>query len=287
MKRILVIIPYFGRWPFWMAFFLESCRFNANIDWLLFSDCGTPDDCPPNVHVEHISFSDYCRLVSNRLQIPFQPASPYKLCDLKPALGYIHADKLTGYDFWAFGDIDVIYGDLRSYFNEDRLSRYDLLSTHTRRVSGHFCLVKNATRMREAFMCAKGWESALSQPEHCGFDEGRFSRLFIKHKNWPDIFRRLFDLGNSWRQRSEFVEAFSTPHGRVPWTDGSFNFPNRWFWREGSLRNDFDGTKEFPYFHFIGWKVHEWSKRNPARLVSEDNLTARLAWSVSAGGFEK
>jgi hypothetical protein len=141
--------------------------------------------------------------------------------------------------------------------------------------------------MREAFMCAKGWESALSQPEHCGFDEGRFSRLFIRHKNWPEIFRRVFDLGNTWRQRSEFSEAFSTPHGRIPWTDGSFNFPNRWLWREGRLTNDLDGTREFPYFHFIGWKVHEWSRLDPVHLVQVADLVSYRAWSVSVEGFAR
>ncbi|EXF95355.1 hypothetical protein HK44_026140 [Pseudomonas fluorescens HK44] len=25
-SRIFFLIPYFGRWPFWMPFFLESCR---------------------------------------------------------------------------------------------------------------------------------------------------------------------------------------------------------------------------------------------------------------------
>jgi hypothetical protein len=287
LKRILVVIPYFGKWPFWMPFFLEGCRCNSTIDWLLFSDCGTPAGCPPNVRVEHVSFTDYCRLVSNRLKIDFRPSSPYKLCDLKPALGYVHADKLTNYDFWAFGDIDVIYGDLRDYFKDDRLSRYDLLSTHTRRVSGHFCLLRNNARMREAFMSARGWQEAFSQPEHCGFDEGKFSRLFIRHKNWPEAFRRIADLGNFWRRHSEFSEAFSTPHGRIPWTDGSFNFPNRWFWREGCLTNDLDNSRTFPYFHFIGWKVHEWSKCDPARLVRSKDLIAKGAWSVSVDGFDK
>ncbi len=29
----------------------------------------------------------------------FKPSSPYKLCDLKPALGFIHADRIQGFDF--------------------------------------------------------------------------------------------------------------------------------------------------------------------------------------------
>ena len=40
--RLLFLIPYFGRWPFWMPFFLQSCRFNPDVQWLFFTDCGTP-----------------------------------------------------------------------------------------------------------------------------------------------------------------------------------------------------------------------------------------------------
>ena len=101
--------------------------------------------------------SDYYQLVSDRLNIDFKPSSPYKLCDLKPALGYIHADRIKGFDFWAFGDIDLVYGNLRQYFNEARLKRYHLLSTHERRVSGHLCLIRNTERERRLFMRIDNW----------------------------------------------------------------------------------------------------------------------------------
>lgn len=163
-SRIRLLIPYFGRWPFWIPFFLRTCKRNADIDWLFFSDCGVPDDLPDNVRIVPISFADYCQLVSERLGISFKPNNPYKLCDIKPALGHIHADHLDGFDFWGFSDIDLIYGDLRGYFSEDRLARYDLLSTHARRVSGHLCLLRNNERMRQAFMCAPGWQACFEAP---------------------------------------------------------------------------------------------------------------------------
>jgi hypothetical protein len=140
-----------------MSFFLQTCKWNADIDWLFFTDCGAPDDLPDNVHVVTISFSDYCQLVSERLGISFNPKNPYKLCDIKPALGYLHVDQLDGFDFWGFSDIDLIYGNLRRYFSEERLAGYDLLSTHARRVSGHLCLLRNNERMRGAFMRIPEW----------------------------------------------------------------------------------------------------------------------------------
>jgi hypothetical protein len=285
--RLLFLIPYFGRWPFWMPFFLQSCRYNPDVNWIFFTDCGIPAEAPSNVQFRSISFAEYCAKVSARLGVEFQPRSPYKLCDLKPALGYVHADELEGFDFWGFSDIDLVYGDLRAYFTIDRLQRFDLLSTHERRVSGHLCLLRNTARMREAFMQVPGWQAKLSSVEHNAFDEGAFSRLFIRYKSWPAALRRVSDALNPWRRSSEFVEAYSTPNGRVAWHDGSPDFPQRWIWLGGQLRNDRDGLRQFPYFHFIGWKCDAWPAYAEQDLLSDDMLAARDGWSITPQGFRE
>lgn len=283
--RIRFLIPYFGKWPFWMPFFFQSCRYNPTVDWLFFTDCGVPPDCPPNVEIRASGYDEYRALVSARLGIDFAPSSPYKLCDLKPALGFIHADSLEGYDFWAFGDLDLVYGDLRRYFTAERLSRHDLLSTHFTRVSGHLCLLRNDRRMREAFMKVPGWRTALADPEHRAFDEKAFSKLFVKNKNWPELLRRLRRALSPALGRCEFVEAFSTPYARIPWTDGSFDFPKQWVWREGRLRSDRDGERDFPYLHFLVWKGQPWAGMAPEQRVGSPDLAARACWSISARGF--
>lgn len=285
--RIRFVIPYFGRWPFWMSFFLRSCGSNPDIEWLFFTDCGVPADAPANVEFRECSFDEYCRQVSARLDIDFRPASPYKLCDVKPALGYIHADELDRVDYWAFGDIDVIYGQLRPYLETVNLTRFELLSTHANRISGHLCLMRNTARMREAFMCVPEWRDKLADPQHCVFDESAFSRLFIRHKNWPLPLRRLYDAANPWRRRSEFVEAFTTPNGRVPWVDGSLDFPARWIWRNGRLTNDRDGERAFPYFHFIAWKTGVWPAYPAEQLLPDPELAQRDAWSITREGFRE
>ncbi|SDS24452.1 hypothetical protein SAMN05216598_0975 [Pseudomonas asplenii] len=287
IPRILFIIPYFGSWPFWMPFFLESCRHNPDIDWLLFSDCGIPENTPPNVTIESMSFGDYCQHVSRRLEIDFAPKAAYKLCDIKPALGYIHADRLEGYDFWAFGDIDLVYGNLREYFTAERLAGYDLFSTHERRVAGHLCLMRNTKRKREVFMRIKSWRERFTDHEHHALDEGAFSRIFLWRKNFPKPLFNLVGKFNPWRRRSEFTECFSTPGGVIKWHDGTCDFPHRWHWRNGRLTNDRDGDRSFPYFHFVCWKRNEWS-RLPETDPGQLQLLAReLAWTIDATGFQR
>lgn len=285
--RILFVIPYFGSWPFWMPFFLESCRRNADIDWLLFSDCGIPENLPPNVRIEPISYQEYCQLVSSRLEIDFAPVHAYKLCDIKPALGYIHADRLQGYDFWAFGDIDLIYGDLRAYFTAERLARNDLFSTHERRVAGHLCLMRTTSNQLELFKQIKDWRGRFSDHEHHALDEGAFSRLFLWRKNFP---KPLFDLVgkfNPLRRRSEFTEAFSTPGGVIKWHDGTDNFPVHWLWRDGRLSNDRDGERTFPYFHFVCWKRNEWAALPQPDPAAVRTLAATSSWIIDETGFHQ
>ncbi|MDD1150608.1 hypothetical protein M5G25_20210 [Pseudomonas sp. TNT2022 ID357] len=285
--RILFLMPYFGRWPFWLPFFLESCRRNPDIDWLFFSDCGIPENLPPNVQFESISFADYCALVSQRLNIDFAPNAAYKLCDIRPAMGYIHIDRLQGYDFWAFGDIDLVYGDLRAYFTADRLAKYDLFSTHERRVAGHLCLIRNSARQLELFRQIKDWQARFTDQQHHALDEGAFSRIFLWRKNFPKPLFKLVGKFNPWRRRSEFTEAFSTPGGVIDWHDGSRDFPTRWYWKDGHLTNDRDGDRSFPYFHFVCWKRNEWSDlpEQDAKVVQA--LASESSWVIDATGFHR
>lgn len=276
---IRFIIPYFGRWPFWMPFFLRSCRHNPSVDWLIYTDCGIPADLPDNVQIKEMSYSDYCQLVSARLDVSFAPGSSYKLCDLKPMLGYIHQPDLAGYDFWAFGDLDVIYGDLRAYFSAERLADKDLFSTHARRISGHLCLLRNNPRMREAFMLIPGWRERLLQ-EHQGLDEGAFSRVFVPRKNWPELLRRLAAQCNEWSRRSEFIESHST-FTRLP--DGSTKVADSWYWRNGELSNTDLPGQRLPYLHFMVWKNSSWKAQTD--LLVDPFLHQRDEWEITEKGW--
>tara|TARA_R110001599_G_scaffold69519_1_gene195953 strand:+ start:1025 stop:1894 length:870 start_codon:yes stop_codon:yes gene_type:complete len=281
---IRFVIPYFGRWPFWMRFFLEGCRRNPDIDWLLFTDCGIPENAPENVRFIELSFAAYCQWVSARLGINFHPEQAYKLCDIKPALGYIHADELEGVDFWAFGDIDVIYGDLRRYFTAERLAKKDLFATHHRRISGHLCLLRNTARMREAFMRIPHWQQRYANPMHQALDEGAFSRVFIRHKNWPESLRLFLARFNVWSRRSEFVESHST---FTLLADGRRVVAKRWFLQEGRLTNSDMGDTELPYLHFLVWKNERWTAHLPDGLLGPKELAFSSSWEVSEAGWRK
>ena len=64
---IIIIIPYFGKFPPWINFLIESIRWNADIKWVIFTDCDLPENSAPNLEFQKISFDDYKRKVSDKL----------------------------------------------------------------------------------------------------------------------------------------------------------------------------------------------------------------------------
>lgn len=277
---ICVVIPYFGQWPFWINFFIESCRFNPTVNWLIYTDCGLVDNCPDNVSIKSIAYSDYCQTISLKLGIAFSPSKPYKLCDIRPAYGFIHQDELANYDFWGYGDIDLIYGDIRQFLTNERLANHDVFSNHSTRTSGHLCLLRNLPDLRISFQKIPRWQQKFSTQHHLAIDEKDFSRLFLRHKNSPQFIKNIAAFFDPWLKRAEFIEAYSTPNARIAWVDGSFNFPKKWTWHNGVVTNDIDTNLQFMYFHFYSWK-RLWNKDE--KILFEPD---KKSFSITQSGFE-
>lgn len=278
---ICIIIPYFGKWPFWINFFIESCRLNPTVNWLIYTDCGLIDDCPKNIEIRVISYSDYCKVVSYKLGINFYPINPYKLCDIRPAYGLIHENDLMDFDFWGFGDIDLIYGNIRNFLTNDRLAQKDIFSNHKTRTSGHLCLIRNSIDLKLAYKKIPHWEQKFSNQEHLAIDEKDFSKLFLRHKNSSYFIKTIAAMLDPWLKSAEFIEAYSTPNARIPWIDGSYTFPKKWTWANGVLTNDIDGNLEFMYFHFYSWKKL-WAENEVIILTHP----YQQSFSITSSGFD-
>ncbi|MBN46578.1 MULTISPECIES: DUF6625 family protein [unclassified Methylophaga] len=286
---IVIVIPYFGQWPEWFELYLESCSRNPGIHWLFYTDCGEPINQCSNVSYVPMTFEEYKRLVSDRLAIHFNPTSPYKLCDLKPALGFIHESDIKDYDFFAIGDIDIIYGQIRSFITDDLLRKYDVIGTHNRRLSGHFAIFRNTDKYRQAFRKIPDWQKLMEMDEHLGLDESKFSKLFVRHKNHPLWLRKLWSFSSPYQRRVLYKEQFSTVLSPIKWLDGSSDHPQQWFWKDGHLTNDRD-NREFMYLHFMNWKSNRWLPKNlrdaPAAWSSLDKLVQIDINQARQNGFQ-
>lgn len=240
---IVILIPWFGPWPQWIDFFVESCRANPTIDWVIFTDAEPPENAAPNVRFERTSFADYKARVSATLGIRFDPADPYKLCDIRPALGEVHRDIVRRYDFFGFGDIDLVYGNIRETYDAETLDLYDALSSHPERCSGHLFLMRNREEMVSGFRRVTGWRRRMEEEAYNGFDEAGLYNLFRGRK------AKLLAAVGRKPLRGLFREAYTSP---VP------GARMRWYWREGRLTNEFYPHRGFLYLHFMHWRSSRW-----------------------------
>jgi hypothetical protein len=287
--RIVIFIAWFGRWPAWFRFFVESCRWNPTVDWVLIGDGGAIADAPPNIRLIDTGLADYRAFVGERLGVVCRWDSAYKLCDLKPLFADLHPDLVAGYAYWGFGDLDVIYGDIRSIYTPDVL-RHDIVSTHDDITAGHLTLVRNHPKLNRAYRRVRGWKGIVSDAAHRGFDERHWSHLFTPVAG--TLLERVKLRLRSPRVSRDvlLVERFSTDLPPRPWIDGTRDYPEVWTWREGHLTADKAGDRAFLYLHFSCWQSNRWSRRNVAPWKSLDRLDQLppgrpTAFSISARGF--
>lgn len=177
MNKIALIIPYFGKFPEWMPLYLYSCSKQKNIDFLYFTDCELPQKVYENTIFIKTTFKEYCDKVSHKLNIDFHPTQSYKLCDLKPFYGIVHEGDLREYDWWGFGDLDLIYGDLSLLINEENLAKYDLLTTHVDKVAGHFTIVRKKSEYTRIPLNIPNWVDKLTLDKHVFLDEAEYAEL--------------------------------------------------------------------------------------------------------------
>lgn len=174
LYKIIVLIPYFGKFPWYFPYFLHSCKFNATIDFLIFSDIDNIYRLPQNVQIINKSFNEIKALISKKLNIDVNLGFPYKLCDFKPAYGLIFDDYTTGYDFWGQSDIDIIYGDLRSFMTFEILNNNDFISLRHDYTTGCFALYRNEGLMNNFFKRSEDYKQVFTTQNYLGFDELNF-----------------------------------------------------------------------------------------------------------------
>jgi Family of unknown function (DUF6625) len=238
-KFAVLLMPYFGSWPEWIDAYFETCRWNRAIDYIFFTDCGLPKNpLPSNVSLVAMTLSQFNELYAARFPCKRRVENPYKLCDLRPAYGVIFAEYVVDHQFFGWGDIDVVYGDVAGYLTAAMLSA-DIISFSRKHISGHLTLARTscADRLVASF---PNWPHRVDDPDYQHLDEPKY----------------LEGLTLS------AVESFNTPLSPIiPWTDGRFVFPTEWYWRAGQLTNDLDRGRSFPYLHFMHWKGGDWPRK--------------------------
>ena len=223
MKRVCLIIPYFGKLPNYFQLFLKSCAANSDYNWLIFTDDNTAFDYPNNVTRVLTSFEEIKKLFVSKFDFKIALDTPYKFCDFKPTYGYVFEEYLKDYLFWGHCDIDTIMGDLSQFLTEDFLSQYDKIFA-----LGHMTLYRNTPENNRIFMRPyKGkilYEKYLANPKICAFDEDCKDEYNIHSifkaegkRVYEGDFSLNFDISNFLFRRVRYVGIQSRPltHGHI------------------------------------------------------------------------
>lgn len=244
IQSIAFIIPYFGKWPLWFPAFLKSCQANPSIDWLFITDCDTNIDKPDNVVFCESSLNAIKDLAESKLNCSIALTTPRKLCDLRPAYGYIFQEYIAEYDFWGFCDVDIIWGNIRKFITPELLGTYDIVSSRKFNISGHFTLLRNTSIVNSFFKTIPGYINLLAKKRYMWGEEHKLSehiRQLQAAGQLPFTIYwepELLENGISSVPRMEYyLDRFQFKDGAV------FQI-----WPNGK-------TKEYMYFHFINWKI--------------------------------
>ena len=184
--KVVKIIPYFGSWPPYFNFYLKTCKSNPHLDIYFFTDLTPHPDAPPNVSFINIEFRQLKGLIRVKTGVGIPDISPYKLCDFRAAYGLIFEDYIQDFDFWAYGDIDLVYGDLNYFITEKRLQEYDVLSFKKGHLHGPFTIYRNCDYINSLFKKGNYIEIFLDL-NYRSFDEFGPNVFYTKIKNQSEI----------------------------------------------------------------------------------------------------
>lgn len=264
MKNCCFIIPYFGTFPNYFPLFLKTCSWNKNFNWLLITDNNTHYEYPENFNVIKMSFVELQTLVQSKFDFNIKLCNPYKLCDYKPAYGYIFEEYINDFKFWAHCDVDTLMGNLSSFITEDLLDEYDKIFC-----IGHMVLYKNNYENNRRFMSKFKnrilYKDVFTTNKICWFDEEyhdeyNINQLFLSLNR--KVFKTDFSLNlralptKFVRTRYLGTDIYKYNHGYKVETyrEAVYTWDNghifRYYMDDDNLKRE-----EFLYAHFLHRKM--------------------------------
>ena len=247
-STVCLIVCYFGKLPPHVDCVFRSCELNPDIDWLILTDDQTPRRLPPNVRLRRATLAGLQQSFSAKLAFEVNLSHPRLLCNFKPAYGFFLADLLGKYDFWGHCDLDMIFGDLRKFLQEDILRAYDkvlcrghlTLYRNTEKVNRYFMLeAPNMINYHEAFQCGR--------TDQLAFDEWRGMNPILRYHDIPQFHDEfIVDVKPPTRWK---ITRFEGAAGR--------NYPEQvFYWHRGRIFHAHYNCDrgiaddEYAYLHF-------------------------------------
>ena len=236
-KKIVILICYFGKLPWYFEYFVHSCKFNPEIDFLIITDdSASLRQVPDNITFVQKTLNEISAIATKRFNFPVNIRNPYKLCDFKPAYGFLFPNLVRGYDFWGHGDLDVIYGNIRKFITAKILREFDLISVRHDYITGHFALFRNCKKLNSLFMKSKDFVKVFSEERSFCFDETNYAFDAFTHNVPLDkIVTEVESMTHVAKKMASenYLKAYFDFHiieglpGKLKWVKGKLTYKNR------------------------------------------------------------
>ena len=137
--NLAIVTLYFGKLPALFPFWLKSCKYNEDVTFILITNSNKPAELPSNVKYYYSTPEDFESRVKEKLNIECRlDGRVYKTCDYRPLFGIIYNDYLSEYEYIGQCELDMIFGKLSHFLNDDLLHQYQKLFDY-----GHLTIYKN------------------------------------------------------------------------------------------------------------------------------------------------
>lgn len=114
-KELAVLTVYFGELPPWLPLTLHSMAANPRVSFAVVGDAAPPQRLPPNVEFVTVSYREIQARLALLTGGPVAYRDTYKANDIKPLLAELYPRLVRGYEWWAWADLDVLFGDLLKF----------------------------------------------------------------------------------------------------------------------------------------------------------------------------
>ncbi|MFB9841177.1 DUF6625 family protein [Mucilaginibacter ginsenosidivorans] len=274
-KSLALLVCYFGKLPWYFDYFVYSCKYNPTVDFFIITD--NIDFCKPlpkNVNLIYKTLDEISILATERLGFPVCISYGYKLCDFKPAYGIIFSDILKGYDWWGHIDLDIIFGDIRTFMTDELLSSYDLVSVRPDWLPGCFLLFKNTEKTNTLFTHSKDFKKVFSNDKHYCFDETNFAHDdFTDGKSYLDVNTEIESMMHVVKrlEGAGYIKSYFDLHI----IEG---VPGKLKWENGKLY--YRGKYEILLYHLISLKKSYTPKNNLIKIPGSFAISPSKIYNI-------
>jgi len=242
-----------------MPAFLLSCRTNADVQWIIYSDIDPPPGVPANVTFMPMSVQE----LNHRCSLVFGAKTRIrgrKLCDLKVTYGVVFADDLMSFEFWGCSDLDIIWGDIRRFATDARLQQYDIFSSRKEKLSGHCTLYRNTPEVNCLFERIPDVRTLLSSSQYEHLDEQGLTKYIRFPSGGGRSVPRIY-----WEEQLSTNAAYQKGlrDESLIWNNGRTFGPDR---------------REFMYIHFHKLK-------QDMDTIDFDTVDAPVSFRINRQGF--